>query len=100
MPNVEFVVQFMVPSLLAVWIQRAGQAAWSVGSHGQVHLLVQPSVFQEKNKTRHDDDDDAEFVKEVEGFLRKWIETKGCRRLVQDECFNNPPGHKGVSPTH
>lgn len=97
MPNVEFVVQFMVPSSLAVWIQRAGRAARSVGDQGRVYLLVQPSVFQEKNKTKHIEEEDAEFVKEVESYLRKWIETEGCRRIIQDECFNNPPGRKRMS---
>lgn len=84
----------MVPKSLSIWLQRAGRAARAMGAQGRAYLLVQPSVFQEKNKSQRKEDDEVEFVKTVEEYLRKWIETKDCRRDVQDDCFNNPPGRK------
>lgn len=61
-----------------------------LGSQGRVYLLVQPSVSQEKNKSQHEEDDEVEYVKEIEEALRRWIDTEGCRRDIQDEYFNNP----------
>lgn len=90
MPDVSFVVQYLVPGSLSIWLQRAGRAARRLGSQGRAYLLVQPSVFQEKNKSQRTEDDDVEYVKMVEEDLRRWIETEECRRNVQDECFNNP----------
>lgn len=51
-PNVAFVVQFMVPRTLAIWPQHAGRTARKAELYAKalIHLLIQPSVFQEKNK--------------------------------------------------
>lgn len=38
-----------------------------------------------------------EYVKKVEDGMRKWVETKTCRRKVADEYFNNPPRREGTS---
>lgn len=70
MPDLTFVVQFLVPGSLSVWFQRAGRVARRLNSHGQVYLLVQPSVHQEKNKNQRDKDDDIEYVKEIEEAMR------------------------------
>lgn len=95
MPNLAFVVQFLVPGSLSIWFQRAGRVARRLGSHGRVYLLVQPSVHQEKNKSQRDEYDEVEYVKEIEEAMRQWIETDGCRREVQDEYFNNPLEREG-----
>lgn len=71
--------------------------ARTLGGHGWVYLLVQPSVHQEKNKNQRDEDDEVEYVKEIEEGLRQWIETEGCRRDIQDEYFNNPLEREGDS---
>lgn len=90
MPDVEYVVQYMVPASLSIWLQRAGRAARRNGSQGHAYLLVQPSVFQEKNKSGRVEGDEVEYVKAVEEDMRRWIEAEDCRRDVQDDCFNNP----------
>lgn len=68
-----------------------------LGAQGQAYLLVQPSVYQEKNKSQRGDDEDIQYVKDVEEALRRWIETDECRREVQDEYFFNPLEREGTS---
>ncbi|KAJ3966842.1 P-loop containing nucleoside triphosphate hydrolase protein [Lentinula raphanica] len=91
-PSIRRVIQFMAPSSLAVWLQRAGRAARSRLICGEAFLLVQPTVFQEKESYQSDESDDADIVvfkKDVEPGLRLWIETSGCRREVTAEYFND-----------
>ncbi|KAF7358170.1 p-loop containing nucleoside triphosphate hydrolase protein [Mycena venus] len=93
--HIEQVVQFMVPALLSIWMQRAGRAGRNFLIAAHAILLVQPSVFKEakaKNST-----DEATFQNAVEAGLRAWIETEDCRREVVDEYFNNGTIRK--SPT-
>ncbi|VDC03193.1 unnamed protein product [Peniophora sp. CBMAI 1063] len=90
MKDVDFVVQFMVPKSLAIWFQRAGRAGRGRDSRGRVILLVQPTVFQEKGKTKRQPGDEIKYVKEIEDGLRSWIEADTCRRDVADVYFNNP----------
>ncbi|KAH9051362.1 P-loop containing nucleoside triphosphate hydrolase protein [Lactarius deliciosus] len=73
--GINFVVQFMTPDSLGVWLQRAGRARRQSGTSAKAYLLVQPSVFQEKA---------------VEDALREWVETESCRHDVVDKWFNNP----------
>ncbi|KAH7917208.1 P-loop containing nucleoside triphosphate hydrolase protein [Leucogyrophana mollusca] len=94
MPHIEQVVQFMVPASLSIWMQRAGRAGRSIEIRARAILLVQPTVFQEKNpKLAVTKDPDKEnqtvYVKAVEEGLRAWIETTGCRRDVSDEYFDS-----------
>ena len=46
MPHIEQVVQFLVPSSLSIWMQRAGRAGRSPSVQARAILLVQPTVFQ------------------------------------------------------
>ncbi|KAK7031813.1 P-loop containing nucleoside triphosphate hydrolase protein [Favolaschia claudopus] len=46
-PHVEQVVQFMVPTSLSIWMQRAGRAGRNFLVAARAILLVQPSVFKE-----------------------------------------------------
>jgi superfamily II DNA helicase RecQ len=90
---VEQVVQFLVPSSLSIWMQRAGRAGRNFLITARAILLVQPSVFQKvapkKDAPPVKDGDPITFQKTVEEGLRAWIETKECRRDVVDEYFNN-----------
>lgn len=90
-------MQFMVPASLSIWLQRAGRAGRTKGSQAHAYLLVQPTVFQEKNKTKREEGDEIEYMKEVEKNLRRWIQTCDCRRDVADEHFNNPVNREGQS---
>lgn len=107
-PDVEQVIQLGVPSSLAVWIQRAGQAGRDKTLKARAILLVEPSVFQPVKRadaTTGDDggerdDEDLEYRKKVEPALRLWIEAKGCRRDVVDEYFGNPARYEGVCSCH
>lgn len=95
LPNIQSVVQFMVPASLSIWLQRAGRAGRKKGSQAHAYLLVQPTVFQEKNKKKWEMGDEIEFMKSVEPNLRRWIQTCDCRRDVADEYFNNPVVREG-----
>ncbi|KAJ3740694.1 P-loop containing nucleoside triphosphate hydrolase protein, partial [Lentinula raphanica] len=91
-PSIRRVIQFMVPSSLAVWLQRARRTARNSLICGEAFLLVQPTVFQEKEPYQFDESDNADIVvfrKDVEPGLRLWIETSGCRREVTAEYFND-----------
>ncbi|KAJ3825122.1 P-loop containing nucleoside triphosphate hydrolase protein [Lentinula raphanica] len=91
-PSIRRVIQFMAPSYLAIWLQRAGRAARNSLICGEAFLLVQPTVFQEKKSYQSGESDDADiavFRKDVEPGLRLWIETSGCRREVTAEYFND-----------
>lgn len=72
-------------------MQRAGRAGRSPTIRAHAILLVQPTVFQEKNKTKKDPDKEGmtEYVKAVDEPLRAWIETKECRREIADEYFDS-----------
>jgi len=88
------VVQFMVPDSLSIWKQRAGRAGRHKDMTARAVLLVQPTVFQERGRTTRKPSDVIVYVKDVEEGLRRWIETKGCRRDVADEYFDNPPSRR------
>ncbi|KAI0309971.1 P-loop containing nucleoside triphosphate hydrolase protein [Amylostereum chailletii] len=92
----DFTVQFMVPSSLSVWLQRAGRAGRGQDCKANAYLLIQPSVFQEKGKNTRLEDEDVKYVKEIDDGLRLWIEAPSCRRNVADEHFNNPPERNGA----
>jgi superfamily II DNA helicase RecQ len=105
--NVTLVVQFMVPSSLSVWVQRAGRAGRS-GSPSCAVLLYELSVvkrvnIQEENEEDGDEDDQEwtgeDFKKRnVEDSLRSYVLTNKCRRLLMDTYFGNPPRNaKGAS---
>ncbi|KAH9923714.1 P-loop containing nucleoside triphosphate hydrolase protein [Epithele typhae] len=67
-PDIELVVQFMVPDSLT-------------------------SVFQEVNKANCEPGDPVQHRKEIDNDLRSWIEApeNQCRREVADHLFDNPP---------
>ena len=83
----------MVPQSLAVWLQRAGRAGRRADIRAHAILLVQPTVFHEKNKSTRQLGDTVQYVKEIDADLRAWIETPrdGCRRDIADGLFKNPP---------
>ncbi|KAJ6597432.1 P-loop containing nucleoside triphosphate hydrolase protein [Mycena sp. CBHHK59/15] len=92
MPYIEQVVQFLVPSSLSVWMQRAGRAGRTFTIFARAILLVQPSVFQEvkmKKGVPIPEREGTVYRKDVEEGLRDWIETEGCRRDVIDEYFDS-----------
>jgi hypothetical protein len=42
-------------------------------------------------------DEDAVYQKKrVNPEMRRWILTKGCRRIVSNKYFNNPPHNEGM----
>lgn len=115
-------IQFLVPSSLSVWIQRAGRCGRN-GQPSNAYLYVQPSVFQKKKarRRRKDAEDDAEdaaadleaegddddtdtrpleFMKKIEEALRLYVETEICRRKVADKYFNNPRRTDGERSTY
>ncbi|KAJ7440733.1 P-loop containing nucleoside triphosphate hydrolase protein [Mycena latifolia] len=99
MPYIEQVVQFMVPSSLSVWMQRAGRAGRIFTIFSRAILLVQPSVFQEvktKKGVPIPESEGTVYRKDVEEGLRNWIETKECRRDVIDEYFDSGVARKGI----
>ncbi|KAF9242905.1 P-loop containing nucleoside triphosphate hydrolase protein [Melanogaster broomeanus] len=107
MPHIEIVVQFMVLKSLSIWMQRAGRAGRSPSMQASAILLVQPSVFQEKNKKKKDPDKPGqmEYVKMVDeplfrNTLRAWIEAMECRRDVADEYFNSGVKRKCTYTVH
>ncbi|KAG9218107.1 hypothetical protein CCMSSC00406_0010128 [Pleurotus cornucopiae] len=60
--------------------------------------MVQPSVFQEvKSKRKEDIDNGATYRKDVESGLRRWIDTKDCRREEAAVYFND--GCERKAPT-
>jgi len=98
--DVTLMVQYMVPSPLSVWVQRAGRAGRS-GSPSCAVLLYEPSVVQRVNTQKDEDDDDDESEVEwsgdyfrkrnVEDSLRAYVMLEECHRVLTDEYFNNPP---------
>jgi superfamily II DNA helicase RecQ len=120
-PDIECVIQFMVPASLSVLTQRFGQAGCA-GQQAIAILLAEPSVFQMK-KTQSttltgaatqetkdpvikvelldedlvsDDHDDTEnknvqYKKNIETGMRKWCDALTCRREVSNKYFENPP---------
>ncbi|KAF7355950.1 Bloom syndrome [Mycena venus] len=51
-PDIEFIIQFGVPSSLAVWIQRAGRAGRSYHIRARAILLVEKSMFQRRKRRK------------------------------------------------
>lgn len=51
-PDIELIVQFGVPSSLAVWTQRAGRAGRSFHLHARAVMIVESTMFQRKKKRR------------------------------------------------
>ncbi|KAJ7103240.1 P-loop containing nucleoside triphosphate hydrolase protein [Mycena belliarum] len=50
--DIELIVQFGVPSSLAVWTQRAGRAGRSFHLHARAVMIVERTMFQRKKKRR------------------------------------------------
>jgi len=111
-PDIAFVVQFGVPSSLSVWIQRAGRAGHSRDVQATATLLVERSVMEPlTRRTEGEDSSMSEseneeneraprtYRKNTEDGLRRLIETRGCRRDVIDEYFNNPPTRQRMYTT-
>lgn len=77
-------------------MQRAGRAGRNRETNARAVLMVQPSVFQEvKSKRKEDIDNGATYRKDVESGLRRWIETKDCRREEAAVYFNDGCERKG-----
>jgi superfamily II DNA helicase RecQ len=126
-PDIDFVIQFMVALSLSILIQRFGRAGRS-GQPAVAILLTEPSVFQVKKKNNvtrtvaesennikeepiDDNDielsldtlglDDAdiamEYRKKTEVGMRDWCLALGCRWYVSDKYFNNPARPNGAS---
>jgi len=122
-PDIELVVQYMVPTALSILTQRFGRVGRS-GQPALAILLVEPSVFQTKKKPTvvantdtsivkieimdepdlHEnldgdeldvEDTGTEYRKKVEEAMRQWIEAIWCRREVSNKYFNNPPQTAG-----
>ncbi|EGO22094.1 hypothetical protein SERLADRAFT_409728 [Serpula lacrymans var. lacrymans S7.9] len=115
-PDIELVIQFGVPKSLTNWMQRAGWAARLHSMQDRAILLVKASVLckvgvsvvvkeeplsdgecvveggKKTDLELETPEEDLQFKKKIEASLREWIETKGCRRLVANRHFDNPPG--------
>ncbi|KAH7925762.1 hypothetical protein BV22DRAFT_1128801 [Leucogyrophana mollusca] len=100
-PDIDFVVQFGLPSSLTVWLQRAGRAGRAIWICARTILLVEASMFKRvgvgtaaeaSDGESEEEEEEVTYRKQVEPALREWIETKHCRRDVGDKLFNNPPG--------
>lgn len=63
-------MQFVVPASLSIWLQRAGRADRKKDAQAHAYLLVQPTVFQEKNKKKREEGDEIVFVKTIVTDLR------------------------------
>lgn len=103
MPHIEQVVQFLVPSSLSVWMQRAGRAGRNPNLNARAILLVQPTVFQvvkPKNSDAPSPQDgsavgEVKYRKDVEEGLRGWVEGLECRREMFAIFFNDGVPRKG-----
>ncbi|KAI9061339.1 P-loop containing nucleoside triphosphate hydrolase protein [Trametes sanguinea] len=123
--DIDIVVQFLMPSSLSVWTQRAGRAGRS-GNHCLAILLVEPAVFEPKpipkpqtsatgdfkgketsgelaKSTRHflmtllHLGEVIEYKKHTEDGMRLWAGVMSCRRTVSDQYFGNPPRHAAAA---
>ncbi|KAJ7745181.1 P-loop containing nucleoside triphosphate hydrolase protein [Mycena maculata] len=117
-PDIELIIQFGVPSSLAVWTQRAGRAGRFPGLQARAIMLVERSMFQRKKPRKGgtkgveketvpapetaapkvDLNDGLVWGKNVDPILREYISTKLCRRDVADKHFNNPPRRPPTGP--
>ena len=97
-PDIVRIVQYMAPGSLSIWTQRAGRAGRRADIQAVAILLIQPSVFAEKNKTKRADGESIEYVKTLESGLRTYVNASEdqCRRDVADEYFGNPPTRAGT----
>lgn len=88
----------MAPGSLSIWIQRAGRAGRRSDIQAVAILLIQPSVFAEKNKSKRNTGEPIEYVKTLEAGLRAYVDVSEtrCRRDIADEYFANPPGRTGM----
>lgn len=96
-PDIDRVVQFMVPKSLCVWLQRYGRAG-RAGQPSVVILLVEPSVFKRRKKRKrkttntndvlgvisYDADEDWEDVLDEDGEDDDGLEA-GLTTSVRDE---------------
>jgi superfamily II DNA helicase RecQ len=120
-PDIERVMQFMVPTSLLVLTQCFGRAGHT-GQQAIAILLVEPSVFQMKKKQGmkltgevtqeprdtiikaevldedfandvHDNSENTsvQYRKNIESGIRKWCDALTCRREVSNKYFENPP---------
>lgn len=96
----DVVVQWLVPNSLSIWYQRAGRAGRGTEKMTKAILLVQPSVFKEKNRGKRSEDSPADYVKTISKPLRDWVSTDNCRGEVADKFFDNPPVEMDFDPFH
>jgi superfamily II DNA helicase RecQ len=109
-PDIERVVQFMLPSSLLILIQRFGRFGRS-GQPALAILLVEATAFHtKKNMPRNEqlmikaeldedgmpmegneDEETLQYRKKVEDGVRQWIDALACRRAITNEYFANPP---------
>ncbi|KAI0688542.1 P-loop containing nucleoside triphosphate hydrolase protein, partial [Cytidiella melzeri] len=101
-PDLRWVVQYMIPTNLNEWSQHAGRAGRD-GEPAVAILLAESSVFQMmKRKTRllgkgkKKADKDSEEIsikhrKNVEEHMRLFTQYEDCRREITDKHFDNPP---------
>lgn len=106
-----------MPASLSIFSQRAGRAGRSANIKARAILLAEKSMFKRKKKKRPggkrikrpdesssesdentsgsgsetESDDGKEWGKKVDENLREYISTTGCRTIVSDKYFNNPP---------
>lgn len=91
MPHIQQVVQFLIPSSLSIWMQRAGRAGRNPNLQARAILLVQPTVFQVVKPKNSDNEkpDEIRYRKDIEEGLRAWVEGLECRREVFATFFND-----------
>jgi hypothetical protein len=110
-PDIECVIQFMLPSSLSVLIQRFRCTGRSRQSALAI-LLAEATAFHLKKKTQHNEqltikakidensvpiledeggEDISGYQKKVEEGIQNWIDILSCRWAVVNEHFANPP---------
>lgn len=110
-PDIERVIQFMLPLSLSTLIQRFGRAGRS-GQPALAILLVEATAFHLRKNTRRneqvtikveldengapmegeeEEEETPGYRKKVEDGVRNWIDILSCRRAIVNEHFANPP---------
>ena len=85
-PDVEFVVQFSVPSSLSIWMQRAGHAGQSPHLEATAILLVEWSVLQRVGRAHKQQKEVGDLLSALSGEEEEGGETGQTkyRKTIED----------------
>ncbi|EIM79140.1 uncharacterized protein STEHIDRAFT_163963 [Stereum hirsutum FP-91666 SS1] len=91
-------ILFMVPASLSIWLQRAGRAVRKKDAQAHTYLLVQPRVFQEKNKKKREEGDEIEDV--ADEHLNNPVNCQASSNLAMDEAQSPESPSTRTSAVH